>query len=62
MKTLYNKKISQGKSKKQALVYVAKKLAHMMLSMLKTKEEYTPERVFVPPCALRFFKEVVSAS
>jgi len=62
MKTLYNKKISQGKTGKQALIYVAKKLTHMMLSMLKTKEEYIPERVFVPPCALRFFKKVVPAS
>lgn len=47
MRTLYYKKISQGKTKKQALVYVAKKLAHIMLSMLKSGQPYRPERVFV---------------
>ncbi len=36
MKSLYYKKISQGKSEKQALVYVAKKLTHIMLIMLKS--------------------------
>ena len=49
MKTLYHKKISQGKTPKQALIAVAKKLAHLMLSMLKTGEPYRPERVFVAP-------------
>jgi len=47
MRTLFHKKVSQGKSKKEALVYVAKKLAHMMLSMLKSGETYHRERVFV---------------
>lgn len=45
---LYHIKRSQGKSSKQALVYVAKKLSHIMLSMLKSGEEYRPERVFQP--------------
>ena len=49
MKSLYHKKISQGKTSKQALITVAKKLAHLMLSMLKTGESYKPERVFVAP-------------
>jgi hypothetical protein len=49
MKSLYHKKISQGKTSKQALIAVAKKLAHLMLSMLKTGESYKPERVFVAP-------------
>lgn len=48
MRHLYNNKVSQGKTEKQALVYVAKKLAHMMLSMLKSGEDYNPERVFKP--------------
>ena len=47
MRTLYYQKISQGKSKKEALVYVSKKLAHIMLSMLKSGEIYHRERVFV---------------
>ena len=49
MKTLYNKKVSQGKTPKQALIVVAKKLVHLMLSMLKTGDSYKPERVFVAP-------------
>lgn len=62
MKTLYNKKVSQGKTSKQALICVAKKLAHTMLSMLKSGQEYSPERVFVSPRALRTFVEVIPAS
>lgn len=52
LKALYNKKISQGKSPKEALIYVAKKLAHIMLALAKSGEQYRPERVFVPPTAL----------
>lgn len=47
-KALYARKISQGKSAKQALIYVAKKLAHLCLSMLKSGETYNPARVFMP--------------
>lgn len=47
MRSLYYKKLSQGKTQKQALIYVAKKLAHLCLSMLKSKQTYRPERVFV---------------
>lgn len=47
-KALYNRKVSQGKSAKQSLVYVAKKLAHLCLSMLKSGESYNPSRVFMP--------------
>ena len=47
MKSLYYKKILPGKSEKQALICVAKKLAFIMLSMLKSGETYKPERVFV---------------
>ena len=47
-KALYNRKVSQGKTGKQALVYVAKKLSHLCLSMLKSGELYKPGRVFMP--------------
>jgi len=47
-KALYNKKCSQGKTSKQALVYVAKKLAQLCLSMLKSGDTYRPQRVFMP--------------
>ena len=46
LRTLYLKKVSQGKKPKQALICVAKKLAHICLSMLHTGEEYNPVRVF----------------
>lgn len=49
MRALYHKKKSQGKTSKQALIAVAKKLAHLMLSMLKSGASYRPERVFVAP-------------
>lgn len=48
LRHLYHTKCSQGKAPKQALVYVAKKLSHIMLSMLKSGENYRPERVFQP--------------
>lgn len=47
-KALYDRKLSQGKTAKQSLVYVAKKLAHLCLSMLKSGESYNPARVFMP--------------
>lgn len=47
-KALYSKKISQGKTAKQSLIYVAKKLAQLCLSMLKSGEFYNPSRVFMP--------------
>jgi transposase len=49
MKTLYHRKISQGKTKKQALICVAKKLLQIMLAMLKSGEPYNPHMVFVQP-------------
>ena len=48
LKALYDRKVSQGKKPKQALVYVAKKLAHLCLSMLHSGESYNPARVFMP--------------
>lgn len=47
-KALYDRKISQGKSAKQALICVAKKLIHLCLSLLKSGESYNPSRVFMP--------------
>ncbi len=47
MKTLYHRKRSQGKTKKQALICVAKKLLQIMLAMLKSGESYNPRMVFV---------------
>lgn len=47
MKKIYTTKRSQGKSSKQAIICVAVKLAHMMLSMLKSGKPYDPARVFV---------------
>lgn len=48
MNKLYHDKISQGKSEKNALIFISKKVALMMLSMLKSGQNYNPQRVFVP--------------
>ena len=47
MRTLFHRKRSQGKTKKQALICVAKKLLQIMLAMLKSGEPYKPHMVFV---------------
>ena len=46
LRKLYHTKISQGKKPKQALICVAKKLAHLCLSMLHSGQDYNPARVF----------------
>ncbi len=46
LRNLYHTKISQGKKPKQALICVAKKLAHLALSMLHSGQDYNPARVF----------------
>jgi transposase len=46
-KNLYHKKVSQGKKPKQALICVAKKIAELCLSMLKSGEVYQPQRIFM---------------
>lgn len=61
MRTLYNKKVSQGKSHKQALICVAKKLSQLMLALLKSGKAYQPGRVFVSPTALPYFREAIPA-
>jgi len=47
MRTLFHKKLSQGKTEKQALICVGKKLLQVALSLLKSGETYNPARVFV---------------
>jgi transposase len=47
MRTLYHKKLSQGKTEKQALICVGKKMLQIMLAMLKSGEPYNPMKVFV---------------
>lgn len=47
MRTLYHKKLSQGKDEKQALICVGKKILEISLSLLKSGETYNPARVFV---------------
>ena len=47
MRTLYHRKLSQGKTEKQALICVGKKLLQIMLAMLKSGEAYNPAKVFV---------------
>jgi transposase len=47
-RTLYHRKLSQGKTDKQALLCVGKKLLQIMLAMLKSAEPpYHPAKVFV---------------
>lgn len=45
LKNVYRDKISQGKSAKQAIIVVARKLACIMYSMLKNNTAYNPQRV-----------------
>lgn len=45
LKNVYRDKISQGKSAKQAIIVVARKLACIMYSMLKNNTAYDPQRV-----------------
>lgn len=47
MRTIYHKKLSQGKTEKQALICVGKKILQIALSLLKSGESYNPARVFV---------------
>jgi len=47
MRNLYHKKLSQGKTEKQALICIAKKLLEIMLAMLKSGEAYDPLRVYI---------------
>jgi len=46
MKQLYDTKRSQGKSKKEAIVAVSRKLATIIYSIFKYNTPYNPNRVF----------------
>jgi len=48
LKSVYQNKVSQGKSAKQAIIVVARKLACIMYSMLKNNTAYDPLRVAIP--------------
>jgi len=47
LRSLYLRKISQGKEAKQALICVGKKLICIMYGMLKNGTSYDPQRVFI---------------
>ena len=45
---LFRDKISAGKSKKEALIILSKKLATIIYSIIKHNTPYQPNRVFIP--------------
>jgi len=45
---IFRDKISSGKSKKEALIIIAKKIAAMMYSIVNHNKPYEPHRVFIP--------------
>lgn len=47
MKTIYDRKVSQGKAPKQALIVVSRKLLATVYSLLKYQTEYNPLRLSV---------------
>jgi len=48
LKKLFRDKISAGKSKKEALIILSKKLATIIYSIVKHNKPYEPNRVFIP--------------
>ena len=46
LKQLYDTKRSQGKSKKEALIAVSRKIATIIYSIFKYNVPYNPNRVF----------------
>lgn len=46
LRSLYHRKISEGKESKQALICVGKKILSIMYSMLKYEADYDPQRIF----------------
>lgn len=48
LRKLFRDKVSSGKSKKEALIIISKKLATIMYSMFKYNKPYEPNRVFIP--------------
>jgi transposase len=45
---VFHDKVSAGKSKKEALIIVSKKLATIIYSLFKYNKPYEPKRVFIP--------------
>ena len=45
---VFHDKISSGKSKKEALIIISKKLATIIYSLFKYNKPYEPKRVFIP--------------
>jgi len=48
LRKVFMDKVSSGKSKKEALIIISKKIAVMMYSIVKYNKPYEPTRVFVP--------------
>ena len=48
LRKLFRDKVSAGKSKKEALIIISKKLATIMYSVFKYNKPYEPNRVFIP--------------
>jgi transposase len=48
LRKLFRDKVSAGKSKKEALIIISKKIATIMYSMFKYNKPYEPNRVFIP--------------
>ena len=46
LRSVYHRKISEGKESKQALISVGKKIISIMYSMLKYEADYDPQRIF----------------
>ena len=44
---LFHDKVSQGRAKKEAVIIVARKLAHIILAIYKNNVAYNPQRVFL---------------
>jgi transposase len=50
LRSLYHRKISQGKAPKQALIVVARKLLTVVYSLLRYNTDYDPRRLSLQPC------------
>ena len=48
LRKIFRDKVSAGKSKKEALIIVSKKLAAIIYSVFKYNKPYEPSRVFIP--------------
>ena len=48
LRKIFRDKVSAGKSKKEALVIISKKLAAIIYSVFKYNKPYEPSRVFIP--------------